>query len=247
VALAAVVCVLAAGCSHIDTLSYPTPPPTTATTTPTTLGNLAGIQMAAVGGTPAPLSPSARAEPASRAPSQAEWPGRGCRLHAERLVGDQLASIDAVSQPDGRWTIAGILGGRYRLRAWRAPDMALTVPQIFFLPEAGDRSVALELDQFGAGSATTAIDPTPRYRRAGRLGRPDHGAKRRRPRRGSDGARRGVSRAGGRVVLDRPDAQPGRTSKGRATWQVICGSAGPSPSLSSSTTPRCTRWTSRPA
>ena len=42
----------------------------------------------------------------------------------------QVASVDATSQPDGRWTIPGILGGRYRLRAWRAPDMALTVPQI---------------------------------------------------------------------------------------------------------------------
>jgi hypothetical protein len=142
-----------------------------------------------------------------------------------------VAAIDTVSQPDGKWTIPRILGGRYRLRAWRAPDLALTVPQIFFLPEAGDRAVALELDQFGAGDATTAIDPNPPV-----AGEPAglavqitgrtvdaHGVVRAEPVVGTIELAAGLSWT---VLTPNPVAT---SSKGRATWQVVCGSAGPQP------------------
>ncbi|HEY2304237.1 MAG TPA: carboxypeptidase-like regulatory domain-containing protein [Acidimicrobiales bacterium] len=222
---------LAAGCSHVNTLSYPIPPSIPATAPPTTLGNLAGIQMATVAG--------AAATPVAIGPGEASLTGIitgpsgpvvGADIHAERLVGNDVASTDALSQADGTWTISGILGGRYRVRAWRAPDLALTDPQIFFLPDSGDRSVSLHLDQFDAGAATTAINPD-----APVAGQPAglavlvtgqsvdaQGVVRLQPVAGAS-----VELAGGLswTVLT---ANPATTSAGgRATWQVMCDAPGP--------------------
>jgi hypothetical protein len=217
----------------VETLSFPTPPPTTPTTTPTTLGNLAGIQMAAVAGKPVTaIAAGPGSASLSGTVSGPNGPVAGADVHAERLVGDQVAVIDAISQADGTWTIPSILGGRYRLRAWRAPDLALTEPQIFFLPESGDRSFALQLDQFGTADVTTAINPDPPT-----VGQPAglaaeiteqsvdaKGVVRVRP-----VAAASVELAGGLswTVLT---ANPTTTSAtGKATWQVMCDSAGDQP------------------
>lgn len=55
----------------------------------------------------------------------------------------------------------GILGGRYRVRAWRAPDLALTAPQILFLEGKQSRQLGLQLSRYGgtAASAISAPDP----------------------------------------------------------------------------------------
>jgi hypothetical protein len=231
-ALAAAIGLLAAGCSHVDTLSYPDSPSTTATTTPTTLGNLAGVEMAAVNGTPkATVAIGPGGASLSGTVSGPTGPVGGADVHAERLVGDQVAAIDVISQPDGKWTIPRILGGRYRLRAWRAPDLALTVPQIFFLPEAGDRAVALHLDQFGAGDATTAVDPNPPVagEQAGLAVQitgqtvDAHGVVRAEPVVGSIELAAGLSWT---VLTPNPVAT---SNRGKATWQVMCGAAGPQP------------------
>ena len=159
--VAAIIGLLAVGCSHVDSLSYPPAPPTSAATTTTTLGDLAGVQMGAVAGKPqATVAIGPGGASLSGTVSGPNGAVGGADVHAERLVGDQVAAVDTVSRADGSWSIPSILGGRYRLRAWRVPDLALTTPQIFFLPETGDRTVALRLDAFDAGDATAAIDPS---------------------------------------------------------------------------------------
>jgi hypothetical protein len=228
---AAVIGLLAVGCSHVDTLSYPPAPPTTAAITTTTLGDLAGIQMGAVDGkAPATVAMGPGGASLSGTVVGPSGPVGGADVHAERLVGDQVAAVDVVSRADGRWTIPAIRGGRYRLRAWRVPDMALTEPQIFFLPEAGDRSIALLLDRFDSGEATAAIDPGNPI-----VGRPAglavqvtaqsvdaHGIVRVQP------AAASVELAGG-LAWTVLTTNPVATAKGRATWQVVCGGVGSQP------------------
>ena len=88
-------------------------------------------------------------------------PVGGADVHVERLVGSLVAQEDVPTQADGTWSLPGVLGGRYRVRAWRAPDLALTTPQIFFLNGTDTRSLTLQLQQFNTGTLTAAIAPDP--------------------------------------------------------------------------------------
>jgi len=56
---------------------------------------------------------------------------------------------------------AGILGGRYRIRAWRSPDLALTVPQILFVEGRQTKQLPLQLLRFTGTSATALSNPDP--------------------------------------------------------------------------------------
>jgi hypothetical protein len=228
--LAAALALLAVGCRNVETLSYPAPPPTGATTAPTTVGNLTGVATAAVAGGPqAAIAAGPGNASMSGTVSGPNGPVAGADIHAERLVGTQVAAIDAISQADGTWTMPNILGGRYRLRAWRVPDLALTAPQIFFLAGGGDRSIALQLDKFNTVDVATAINPdAPTVGQAAGLAAEitvqsvdANGVVRVRPVAGAS-----VELAGGLswTVLT---ANPVPTSPGgRATWQVTCGAPG---------------------
>lgn len=55
----------------------------------------------------------------------------------------------------------GILGGRYRIRAWRPPDMALTVPQILFVEAKQTTQVPLQLLRYTGTTATAVTNPDP--------------------------------------------------------------------------------------
>lgn len=55
----------------------------------------------------------------------------------------------------------GILGGRYRVRAWRAPDLALTTPQIIFVEAKPNQIVSLPLSRYQGVSASSIISPDP--------------------------------------------------------------------------------------
>jgi hypothetical protein len=90
-----------------------------------------------------------------------EGPVGGATVEIDRLVGDAVGSVTVPAQPDGTWNLPGILGGRYRVRAWRSPDMDMTAPQIFFLGGTDNRSVTLVLQQFGAAGVASAVTPNP--------------------------------------------------------------------------------------
>jgi hypothetical protein len=90
-----------------------------------------------------------------------EGPVGGATVEIDRLVGDAVGSVTVPAQPDGTWNLPGILGGRYRVRAWRSPDMDMTAPQIFFLGGTDNRSVTLLLQQFGAADVASAVTPNP--------------------------------------------------------------------------------------
>ncbi len=69
---------------------------------------------------------------------------QGASVRIERLVGDDVASVDMVAG-DGRFSLPSIRGGSYRVRAWKAPDLALTTPEVFFLAADETKTVDLRL------------------------------------------------------------------------------------------------------
>jgi hypothetical protein len=54
-----------------------------------------------------------------------------------------------------------VLGGRYRVRAWLAPTMALTTPDIFFLAAASMQTVTLTLVSYTGAQISAATNPSP--------------------------------------------------------------------------------------
>ena len=82
-------------------------------------------------------------------------------VHIERLVGTAVGTMDIPTNPDGTWSVPNVLGGRYRVRAWRAPDLSLTDPAVFFLGAAESKQVALPLTKYDGRSVAAAIAPRP--------------------------------------------------------------------------------------
>jgi hypothetical protein len=84
-------------------------------------------------------------------------------VRAERLVGDGSGSMDIATAGDGTFALAGVRGGRYRIRAWKAaPDnLALVDPQVFFLEGKESKIVNLPLRQYQGASVESDIAPNP--------------------------------------------------------------------------------------
>jgi len=55
----------------------------------------------------------------------------------------------------------GILGGRYRVRAWRSPDLALTTPQILFVEAKQNKQLGLQVSRYTGTSASAISAPDP--------------------------------------------------------------------------------------
>jgi hypothetical protein len=55
----------------------------------------------------------------------------------------------------------GLQGGRYRVRAWRTPDLALTTPQILFLDAKQNQTVGMALSRYQGVSASSIVSPDP--------------------------------------------------------------------------------------
>lgn len=94
-----------------------------------------------------------------------DGPVAGAVVHAERLVGDAVATMDVLTGDDGRFTMPTILGGRFRVRAWKpAPDnLALAEPQVFFLEGSEKKELNLTLTRYQGVSVTAAIAPDPPF------------------------------------------------------------------------------------
>src|SRR5262249_8051564 len=122
--LAAAAILLAAGCGSVESLSFRTPPPTPASSTTTAPAHLTRAMTNDVPGattSSVPVGPGfATLSGIALGP---QGPVGGATVHVDRLVGDAVGSVNVAAQADGVWNLPGILGGRYRVRAWRSPDM----------------------------------------------------------------------------------------------------------------------------
>ena len=154
---------LAAGCEAKAVEPLP-PAPKVPETTTTTVVDYSGVALAGVPGrttTTVAMGPGrATLEGTVTGP---EGPVPGAVVHAERLVGDAAATLDVLTGADGRYVIPAVLGGRYRLRAWKAaPDnLALVEPQVFFLEGAEKKAMNIALTRYQGISVTAAIAPDP--------------------------------------------------------------------------------------
>lgn len=79
----------------------------------------------------------------------------------ERIVNDGVGSMAIKAGPDGIWKLPNVLGGRYRIRAWRAPDLAMVKPTITFITASETRPIDLKLALYGGTAVKPAIAPNP--------------------------------------------------------------------------------------
>jgi hypothetical protein len=228
------VALAACGPGGVDALP---PPPTTRPlpdqTTTTTAPSTAGVELPSVSGrtrTTVDLGPgAARLSGAVRGP---DGPVPGATVHVERLVGDASAAVDVRSGPDGRWVVAGVLGGRYRVRAWRSPDLAQLDPEIVFVGATEAKQLDLVLGRHTDVTTASSLAPNPPV--VGQLAHLAVGVNRRLV---DD---RGVVRSApmprvpiqlfgpGQWQVVTPN--PGLTdAAGSADWYVVCRAPGPQP------------------
>lgn len=155
-------CLLALGaCTSGDLVSIPEPPEIPATTT-TTVVDFSQVGLAGVPGrTTTTLAAGPGPAGLEGVVVGPDGPVEGAVVRAERLVGDAAAVVDVPTGPDGKWSVPDILGGRYRVRAWKQPDQSLVTPEIFFLDSTEKKTVNLALTRYAGLAASGAIAPDP--------------------------------------------------------------------------------------
>lgn len=84
-------------------------------------------------------------------------------VRAERIVGDASGSIDILTGADGTFAFTSMIGGRYRVRAWKAaPDnLALIEPEVFFLESKESKVLALAIRPYQGMSVSSDVAPNP--------------------------------------------------------------------------------------
>jgi hypothetical protein len=156
----------------------------------------------------------------------------GAAVNVERIVDGVAASAIVTTAEDGTWSLPAVLGGRYRIRAWRAPDLAQTAATGLFLAAAETKSVELRVRNVSGVDVKTSIAPDPP-----RLDRPSnlvllvtHKTV------GDDGVVRATPVEGVRVDLIGSSGwrvnspNPAFTdSDGKAVWTMQCREAGRQP------------------
>lgn len=91
-------------------------------------------------------------------------PAENATIRIDRFVGDKIKSIDIKSDKDGNYSLNNVVGGRYRVRAFRRPDVTMTTPQIIFLSANEQRSLNIALRRYTSGYViASAIAPSPPY------------------------------------------------------------------------------------
>lgn len=89
-----------------------------------------------------------------------DGPVPGAQVGLTRLVGSASVTEVITAGPDGRYDSGPVLGGRYRVRAWLAPDLALVEPAVFFL-DVPERTLDLKVSRHSGLVASTSVAPDP--------------------------------------------------------------------------------------
>lgn len=84
----------------------------------------------------------------------------GAIVRIERLVGSEVATMD-VSAATGSFSLVAIRGGRYRVRAWKTPDLVQTEPVVFFLGADETRMLDLRLIRVSEANVQVTVTPNP--------------------------------------------------------------------------------------
>jgi hypothetical protein len=156
----------AAGCGrNVALLDFPAPAPTAppAATTTTVTIDPSGVTEPTVAG--APPSPAVALRPGSTTLSGTvtgpDGGVAGATVEIDRIVGSATATTEAVSTTGGGWSASGLLGGRYRLRAWKAPSLAMTTTDVFYVDDGGTHQSVLALTAYKGPTVASAFAPDP--------------------------------------------------------------------------------------
>jgi len=88
-------------------------------------------------------------------------PVDGATVRIERLVGRTVATADVTTSGGGAWQLNAILGGSYRVRAFKAPDLAPSQVEAFFLAANERRNLDFKLAAAGGEKITAVVTPDP--------------------------------------------------------------------------------------
>lgn len=134
--------------------------PPTSSTAPRQLDEIA---LAPVAGTPTTAAPAVRPGPATIVGrvDGPDGPVANARVRLERLTEHGVAVLEVPTAADGTWNAAGVLGGRYRIRAWLAPTLGMAQAEVVFVRAPEPDAVTLRLDRFGGVRIDTALAPSP--------------------------------------------------------------------------------------
>jgi Carboxypeptidase regulatory-like domain len=163
-ALLAAMTIAAAACGGtVQSLSFPAAPTTVTTppappTLPTNLSAFGEVPVPGVTTTTVPAVSPGQAT-LNGTVFGPNGPVPGATVWADRFVGDQVASTHATTAADGSWTIAGIKGGRYRIRAWQSPSLDLITPQVVFLSATQTLTMSLQLASFTGPTVSDSVSP----------------------------------------------------------------------------------------
>jgi hypothetical protein len=87
-----------------------------------------------------------------------DGPVGGATVRIERLVGEATAERTVITDDEGRFTLAGVPGGRLRLRAWKVPDIAMARNVVVFAAEKA--TVRLQAERFASTDVRWAAAPS---------------------------------------------------------------------------------------
>ncbi|HET7476615.1 MAG TPA: carboxypeptidase-like regulatory domain-containing protein [Dermatophilaceae bacterium] len=228
---------LVAGCTASASISSLPPPPSTAPHPSTSAPpDYTGVAL--------PVAPAGRTTSTTLAmgPGAATLngtvtgpdgaPAGGTTVRVERMVGKATAHVDVPTADDGTWSAAGILGGAYRVRAWRPPDLATLQAANIFLGAADTLAVPLQMARVYGTTPQIAVAPNPPV--AGVLASVVVQVTSRTV--NADGTIQGPPLVGAAVELQGGTGwgvgglNPTLTdSTGRAKWDVVCRGAGQQP------------------
>ncbi|HEX2046637.1 MAG TPA: carboxypeptidase-like regulatory domain-containing protein [Acidimicrobiales bacterium] len=88
-------------------------------------------------------------------------PVDGATVRVERLVGRSVASADVTTSAGGLWQLASILGGSYRVRAFKPPELGTSPVESFFLAATERKTIDFRLPAAGGERITAVVDPNP--------------------------------------------------------------------------------------
>lgn len=85
----------------------------------------------------------------------------GATVRVERLVGKAVVSADVTTSGGGTYSMALILGGSYRVRAFKPPDFASSPVESFFLAANERKVLDLTMPAAGGERITATVSPSP--------------------------------------------------------------------------------------
>jgi hypothetical protein len=129
--------VLMAACTSGDADS-PAPAPGDVSTTSTSVVDRSGIVLPGVAGATTSTVIERGTTQLTGSVQGPEGLVVGATVRIERLVAGREVRADVLTGPDGRFVLADVPGGRYRVRAFLAPGLAQLQPEALFL-EAGEQ------------------------------------------------------------------------------------------------------------